>query len=189
MANYIVTSDGRKDLGKYPENVRDVAFELWAFQCSRDPKQVARLLAEDAGWRERAGLGEGDIAPSDDSIRRWAVAEEWSDLAYERMAEAMPHSLAKGSVELIYSFTDAVRTLTRVAANRGSGENGQVSSGDRIAADNAFRIVNLIVGDQVSQLAKPVVDKAIDLSQINEMSMESLQELERGMTSRAIGSG
>jgi hypothetical protein len=179
MPNYKVIATGRKDVGKHSERVRDVAFELWAFQCSRDPNKVAEQL-KDPIWREQAGLGDDDLTPSDDSIRRWAVSEGWSDLAYERMAAAMPHMLAKGSVELIYSFPEAVRTLTNVAAGRGSNEDGKPNSSDRIAADNAFRVVQLIAGEQLSQLAKPVVGKAVDLSRIDEMTMEQLNALERG---------
>jgi hypothetical protein len=180
MPNYKVIATGREDVGKHPETVREVAFELWWLECSRNPKQVAEKLATDKVWREQAGLAEGDKGPSDDSIRRWAVSEGWSDLAYERMAAAMPHMLAKGSVELIYSFPEAVRTLTNVAAGRGSNEDGKPNSSDRIAADNAFRVVQLIAGEQLSQLAKPVVGKAVDLSRIDEMSMEQLNALERG---------
>jgi hypothetical protein len=179
VPNYKVIATGRKDVGKHSERVREVAFELWAFQCSRDPKQVAEAI-KDPIWREMAGLAEDDITPSDDSIRRWAIAENWSDECYKRMAEAMPNMLAKGSVELIYSFPEAVRTLTRVASGKGGSEDGKPNSSDRIAADNAFRLVNLIMGDRLVDMATPVVGKAVDLSRIDEMDMEQLNALERG---------
>ena len=183
MPNFYMTKDGRRDIGKHGDQVRDVAFELWWLECSRDVMQVTKKLAEDPIWREQAGLAEGDKGPSDDSIRRWVKDEGWADEAHRRMRKLAPNMLERGAVALVYAFPSAVNTLTRVAEGKGSGDEGKVNTSDRIAADNAFRVVQLIAGDQLSALAKPVVDAAVDMSRLNEMSIDEMNEIERGMLS------
>lgn len=185
MPNHYVTRDGRRTVVEYTDQVREVAFELWWLECGRNCAMVASKLATDPVWREQAGLQEGDTAPSHDSIQRWAISGEWADEAHRRMRQMAPHMLERGAVALVYAFPESVNTLTRIAAGKGSGEDGKVNTADRIAADNAFRVVQLIAGDQLSALAKPVVDAAVDLSKLDGMSIDQIQEIERGM----LGSG
>lgn len=181
MSNYSVDSLGRGRIAPYDERVREVAFELWWMVCDRDAAKVAAMLAEDAHYRELAGLEPDDRAPDQDTIRRWATGnfknKGWDVEAHERMRKLAPHMLERGAVRLVYSYNDSVETLVRVASGKGSGDKGQVTSADRIAADNAFRIVNLISGDQIAAMAKPKIDESVDFGKLE--TIEDVIEAER----------
>lgn len=187
MSNYSVDALGRGHIAPYGDAVREVAFELWWMECNRDAVKVAELLATDPYWRDLAQLGPDDRAPDVDTIRRWAHGNyragkpSWEDESHKRMRELAPYMLEHGAVRLVYSYRDAVETMVRVANGKGSGKDGQVSSGDRIAADNAYRIVQLISGDQIAALAKPKIDDAVDFDKLD--SIEAVMEAERSLGS------
>ena len=183
MSNYSVDVLGRGTVAPYSDKVREVAFELWWMECNRDAAKVAELLTTDDYWRDLAGLAPDDKAPDVDTIRRWAHGNyragkpSWEDESHKRMRELAPYMLEHGAVRLVYAYRDAAETLVRVASGKGSGKDGQVTSADRIAADNAYRIVQMLSGDNLSVLAKPVVDSAVDFDKLDDM--ESIFEAER----------
>lgn len=178
MPNYVMTTTGRRDVGKYDERVHEVAFEMWWLECDRDPNKVAALLKDDPIWREMAGFGPDDIGPSDDSIRRWSVSEDWPEIAHRRMREQAPYMLEKGAVALVYGSNDAVNTILRLSKGAAAGEKFTVS--ERVSLDAAKEVISLVYGDTLMQLSRPTVDHAVDFDNLS--TMKEIMEAEREIT-------
>jgi hypothetical protein len=183
MSNVTIDRIGRTKVVPYSAETRDLAFELWWLVCDRDPAKVAELLATDPLYRELAGLGPDDKGPDVETVRRWVIGSRdwtgWEEEAHERMRQFAPHMLERGAVKLVYSFNDAVNTLVRVAQGKGSGEKGQVTSADRIAADNAHRVVQMVAGNEIAALAKPKIDESVQFDKLE--TMADIVEAERAL--------
>jgi hypothetical protein len=177
MPNYYLTKDGRSDIGKYSPEVREVAFELWLFECDRDPNKVAARLREDDLWRQQAGLKEGDVSPSDDSIRRWVMQEDWPEEANRRMRQMAPKMLERGAVALVYGSAEAVNTVLRLTKGAAAGERWGAS--EKIALDAAKEVLGMVYGDGLQALVRPAVDDSIAFRDIDTMSMDELNDLEK----------
>ena len=179
MSNSYLTTTGRLDVGRFPDRVREVAFELWWIECDRDPVKVASRLRDDVLCREQAGLAVDDKTPSDDSIRRWSKDEAWADEAHRRMRQMAPHMLERGAVALVYAAPDAVNTVVRLAKGAMAGERFTVS--ERVALDAAKEVIAKVYGEAISTLAKPTVDHAVDFDNLDDM--DSIIEAERSLGS------
>ena len=74
---------------RYPTRVRDLAFQLWAFTCSRRVSCVADELAS-------VGRSEGwDCVPGERTLRHWATKGEWA-AATARALRAIAPDLMEG---------------------------------------------------------------------------------------------
>jgi hypothetical protein len=170
----VIDAIGRTHVSPYSDVLHEVAFELWAGDCARDASRVARVLSTDDVWRQTAGLVEDDPGPSVDTIARWVRVEDWDRKYIALIQEALPHTVAAAAVTLVNAAKPAAEELARLIA---TGE--KLSMSDRIKADACKYVLTTVLGENVASVARPVVDRAIDIQDLSKMSLEELAEVER----------
>jgi hypothetical protein len=97
---------------RYPTRVRDQAFQLWAFRCSRRLTCVAGELAS-------VGRSEGwDCIPGERTLRHWATKGDWA-AATARALRTIAPDLMEGLVtDLIMGATEGMTYMRDVLAGR-----------------------------------------------------------------------
>jgi hypothetical protein len=69
----------RTERAEWPEDVRELAFEVWMLQAGQNASQVARILAGDYAVRVSAR-----------TVQDWERRYEWARVKVERLAEFAP---------------------------------------------------------------------------------------------------
>jgi hypothetical protein len=77
------TLSGTRRGVRMPDNVRRLAYQLWAFECGRNCRAVAHEL----------GIGEYNV-------ERWAKREQWADRANAELAAIMPDLIRQSATKL-----------------------------------------------------------------------------------------
>lgn len=86
------------------EDIKDLAYQLWAYVCRRDASAVARRL---------------DVNPR--NVQRWAKTEDWTGRYRRDMASIMPDLVEQTAVNLSLAAFEASQRLHELA--RRSNEN------------------------------------------------------------------
>jgi hypothetical protein len=97
---------------RYPTRVRDLAFQLWAFRCSRRLTCVADELAS-------VGLSEGwACVPGERTLRHWATKGDWPAAAASALRSIAPE-LTEGLVaDMITGAAEGMPYFRDVLAGR-----------------------------------------------------------------------
>ena len=102
---------------RYPARVRDLAFQLWAFQCSRRVDCVEQALAE-------LGAAEGwDCRPGERTLRHWASKGDWPAAAAVAFRSVAPDMAAGLVTDLIAGAVEATPWVRDVLAGRVTNPN------------------------------------------------------------------
>ena len=97
---------------RYPARVRDLAFQLWVFKCSRRLTCVADELAS-------VGVSEGwECIPGERTLRHWATKGDWQRAAAEALRSVAP-DLTEGLVtDMITGAAEGMPYFRDVVAGR-----------------------------------------------------------------------
>src|SRR5918995_554662 len=102
---------------RYPGRVRELAFQLWAFKCSRRLTCVADELAA-VGRTE-----EWDCVPGERTLRHWVTNGDWP-AATARALQTIAPDLMEGLVtDLIMGAAEGMAYLRDVLAGRVTNPN------------------------------------------------------------------
>lgn len=91
---------------EHPEDVQELAFELWAFECDRNTARVARRLDQ--------LLDEGQPRPHQTTISYWARKRGWDIRADQTIASLAPHLRARQLGRLFMMGNQALDTFSQV---------------------------------------------------------------------------
>jgi hypothetical protein len=95
---------------RYPRHVRDLAFQLWAFKCSRRLECVEQELSAAAeGW---------DCVPGERTLRHWATKGNWPAAAAQALHSVAPDMVAGLVTDLIAGAVEATPWVRDVLAGR-----------------------------------------------------------------------
>jgi hypothetical protein len=97
---------------RYPTRVRDLAFQLWAFRCSRHLTCVAYELTS-------VGRAEGwDCIPSERTLRHWATKGDWAAATARTLRNIAPDLMEGLVTDLIMGAAEGMTYLREVLAGR-----------------------------------------------------------------------
>src|SRR5262245_31619124 len=85
--------------------LRNLAYQLWAFECGRNCRAVARLL----------GIG-------DYNVERWAAKEGWAERAHRDLHAIMPDLVDQTSTNLRLAAFQSSRRLLAIAVAANDGD-------------------------------------------------------------------
>lgn len=152
---------------RYPDSIKELGYQLWAFKCGRDSKQVAAdlLLAEDVQVHER-------------TIRDWSHRYQWAERASSDLAAIAPDMLRTSVSELIAGSHEASHYLRRVA-------NGAEEKPDKVRVAAAIAILDRVgIGPRRPEGETPTLTlpdgKQQSRKDYSAMTDEELAQLERG---------
>jgi hypothetical protein len=97
---------------RYPGGVRDLAFQLWAFRCSRRLTCVAEKLASvgrDEGW---------ECVPGERTLRHWATRGDWPATTARALRSVAPDLTQSLVVDMIAGAVDGMPYFRDVLAGR-----------------------------------------------------------------------
>src|SRR4051812_16531242 len=89
-----------------PSELRNLAYQLWAFECGRNCRAVARIL----------GIG-------DCNVERWASKEAWADRAHRDLRAIMPDLVEQTSTNLRLAAFHSARRLLTIAVTANAGQS------------------------------------------------------------------
>jgi hypothetical protein len=87
-----------------PAEVRNLAYQLWAFECGRNCRAVADTL----------GIGAHNV-------ERWAAKEGWAERAERDLRAIMPELVAQSAVNLRLAAYHSSRRLLAIAVAASEG--------------------------------------------------------------------
>lgn len=165
------TRDTAQHGNRYGDDVKEAAYQLWAFRCSRRPSEVSGLLA----------LGEivEPVPVSARQIERWASSYAWAERVHRDLRAIAPDIRDQTIGEIIMGALDGARYLRAVADGR---ESTPVK--ERVVSS-----LGLIDRAGLSHLGRP--DHDVSLSRITpaphllgiaSLSDDQLDALERAST-------
>ena len=97
---------------RYPRQVRDLAFQLWAFKCSRNVMYVTEELTA-------TGAAEGwDCVPGERTLRHWATKGEWPAAAARALRSLIPELAERAVTDLLMAAAEGMPYLRDVVAGR-----------------------------------------------------------------------
>jgi hypothetical protein len=97
---------------RYPNRMRDLAFQLWAFKCSRRLTCVADELAA-------VGRAEGwECTPGERTLRHWATKGDWQRAATEALRSVAPDLTQALVVDMITGVAEGMPYMRDVLAGR-----------------------------------------------------------------------
>ncbi len=95
---------------RYPDEVKELAYQLWAFVCSRDCKKTYEaLLSGDNG---------DPVDVSYQAIAYWAREYGWADRATRDVQSIAPDLRHQAFSELLFAGLDGARYIRRVNAGK-----------------------------------------------------------------------
>jgi hypothetical protein len=95
---------------RYSNRVRDLAFQVWAFKCSRQLACVADELAT-------VGRGEGwDCVPGERTLRHWATKGDWAAATARALSTIAPDLTGGLVTDLLMGATEGMVYLRDVLA-------------------------------------------------------------------------
>ena len=97
---------------RYPARVRDLAFQLWAFKCSRRLPCVTDELAS-VGLTE-----EWDCVPGERTLRHWVSKGEWPAAAAQALRSLIPDLAERAVTDLLMAAAEGMPYLRDVVAGR-----------------------------------------------------------------------
>jgi hypothetical protein len=90
---------------RYPDSTRELAFEVWAFECGRDATATAARL----GLR----LARSEPSPDARTVRRWARSGGWHAEADARLRAVAPNLAANTRVLLALAANESALITPR----------------------------------------------------------------------------
>lgn len=90
----------------YKEDVQELAYQLWAFQCGRRVRDVAQELAR--------GVHGDPAAVHERTIRRWIIDGGWVERVRQDIRSIAPDLTEQTIIDLIVGRREAVHYLRRV---------------------------------------------------------------------------
>lgn len=124
------------DRRPYDEGTQELAYQLWAYQCSRRVRDVVRALERDATGR----------IPDEHTVRRWVREQDWPARVADDIRLIAPDMTMQVIVDLVAGRNDAVAYLRRVVRHASepapfTNDRGQVLTGDGEWIDVPARFV------------------------------------------------
>jgi hypothetical protein len=97
---------------RYPTRMRDLAFQLWAFKCSRRLTCVAEELAV-------VGLSEEwDCVPGERTLRHWVTKGDWPAATARALRTIAPNLMEGLVTDLLMGAAEGMGYLRDVLAGR-----------------------------------------------------------------------
>jgi hypothetical protein len=160
------TRDTAQHGNRYDDSLKELAYQLWAFKCGRDSRQVASEL-----------LQAEDVQVNDRTIRYWSTAYQWSERASSDLAAIAPDMLRTSVSELIAGSHEASRYLRRVV-------NGAEERPDKVRVAAAMAILDRVgIGPRRPEGETPTLtlpDRTSTRQDYSQLTDEELARLERG---------
>ena len=124
------------DRRPYEEGTIELAYQLWAYQCSRRVRDVVQALERD---------GSGRI-PDEHTVRRWAREQDWSRRVADDIKAIAPDLTSQAIVDLVVGRAEALTYLRRVVRHSTepapiTNDRGQVQTMDGEWIDVPARFV------------------------------------------------
>ena len=165
---------------RWPDAVRNVAFELWFVHCDRSIAKTGRALAVDApdpSWRALAGISEGEPGPGADAIGAWKKRDQWDERAVDKMREQAPWSMGAAAVKYAVTTNRAAEVLAELLEESTNDDSTRLKAA-------MFFLQPIREGLTMHlQMQQKVVGGIGDLSGL---SMEELAERERQIIEKKV---
>jgi hypothetical protein len=151
---------------RYPDETKELAYQLWAFAAARNASEVARLLADG-----EYGI---DDPPPIRTVTHWVTEHGWADRATRDVQSIAPDLRHQAFSELLFAGLDGARYIRRVNAGK--------EAPDKVRAMLAVAAVDRIgfspVGKGMPAVEPPTTEQAITTESLDGKSSDELMRLE-----------
>jgi hypothetical protein len=120
---------------RYSEEVKQTAFELWAFECDRNQKRTASRLA--------SLLEPGSPCPTPQIVGHWVRTQGWDFKADQAIAAIAPNLRARQLSRLVVLGNDALSTFAQVLSGEIEGEEKHTLQAKVAVAQNVLTLLGL----------------------------------------------
>lgn len=163
---------------RWPDEVRELAYQLWAYTCGRNAVRVCAVLAD-----------EHDAPVPLRTVQHWASSEGWSDRVREDLSSIAPDLHQTIVSELILGAVESARLLRRSVGDH-EGERPdkvQVTSAlallDRAGYSPLGRVAPVQPATPPASAALPDL-AALPLDQVEALEREHLEKIRHNFAQR-----
>ena len=168
----------------YSEEIKELAFELWCFECGRNYAATARklksyldeLVREDKDILSYYELNHtGEVGSM--QLRTWGKARKWPEMATERINSIMPQIRLNTMREFFMGLPDAIRGTREIS--RGEFHDAKAAAVQLKANEIIFDRTGF-TPRQDTELPAPSTVR-FEMKDLEEMSIEKLMELDESI--------
>ncbi len=154
---------------RYTDEVRQTAFELWAFECDRNQRRTAARLTE--------LLEPGESVPTSQIIGYWVRTQGWDIKADQAIANLAPNLRARQLSRLIMLGNDALSTYSTVLTGGAEGEEKHTLQAKVAVAQSVLTLLGLgtAVGRGEAPKLAVVEENHQDLSELTPQELARRQ--------------
>jgi hypothetical protein len=146
---------------RHPDNVKEVAYQLWAFVCSRRPGKVSELL--------QSGQYGEPVSVTDRTILSWSKDQAWSQRVQDDLRAIAPDLREQTITELIFGGLAGARYMRAVNEGWEAEPNRERLSSSIAAVDRVGK------ADHASTLAVQSAPSAAEVSVAGKSVAELMQ--------------
>lgn len=101
------TDEGRDEGTRYPDVVKERAYQLWAFKCGGDATKVSAALKED----------KPPVKVDPHRIRDWARRYEWPMRRYQDWQQIAPDLIRTLGIDLTFGLLETAAEMRRIVTS------------------------------------------------------------------------
>lgn len=159
---------------RYSDEVKQTAFELWAFECDRNQRRTAARLAQ--------FLEPGEQVPTSQIIGHWVRTQGWDLKADQAIANLAPNLRARQLSRLVMLGNDALSTYAQVLTGEAEGEEKHTLQAKVAVAQSVLTLLGL--GTAIGRGEAPKL--SVQREEHEDLSTLSPQELARRQRERLL---
>ena len=157
---------------RYSDEVKETAFELWAFECDRNQRRTAARLKE--------LLSEGEPVPTQQVIGYWVRTGAWDLKADQAIAQFAPNLRSRQLSRLIMLGNDALATYADILTGVSDREDRHTLQAKVTVAQSVLTLLGL--GTAVGKGEAPKL--SVTQEEREDLSLLSPQDLARRQRER-----
>lgn len=163
---------------RWPDEVREMAYQLWAYTCGRNAARVCAVLADEHGHEVPLR-----------TVQHWASDGSWSDRVREDLSSIAPDLHQTIVSELILGAVESARLLRRSVGDHAGDRPDKVQVTSALALLDRAGYSPLGRVAPVQPASPPVSASLPDLSsvpidQIEQLERDHLERLRQNFSQR-----
>jgi hypothetical protein len=160
---------------RFSDDIKEVAYQLWAFVCSRRVAAVSDLLA--------SGQYGDAVEVSSRQVKRWEQSYAWSQRVSDDLKAIAPDIRQQTIAEIVFGALDGARYLRAVVDGREERPSKERVTSALGLLDKAGLSHTGTKADPIAGITQgqPVAAKALALSSVSD---EDLDNMERQLSER-----
>lgn len=150
---------------RWTDEVRELAYQLWAYTCGRNATRVARVMED-----------EHDVSVPVRTIQHWAATDDWSTRVRDDLSSIAPDLHQTIVSELILGAVESARVLRRSVGDSDADrpDKNQITAAFGLLDRAGYSPLGRVA--PVQPASTPQLESLPDLSLL---SIEAIEEIEQ----------